>query len=170
MGNKVATYLSLRKNFRTGDLLQWRSNSLIGAAIRWRTGSNVNHSGLVLELQEYEDPLNCRRWTSEAVGRGVFPILLSRKLEHFDGEAWWHPLKDDSLRVGIGRKMVSCFGIGYDFLSIFHQIFGKVSTDLRRLFCSEYCFHCVGGTGAAPHPGDLIAVTGLWESDGIKIL
>jgi hypothetical protein len=169
MAEVLTTYHSVRNRMRTGDLLQWRSDSLIGAAIRWRTGANVNHSGLILELKEYEDPFCSRRWTSEALAHGVYPVLLSRRLERFTGQVWWHPLKDDSLRIGIGRRMVECFGIGYDYSSIFRQIFGRVSTDIKNLFCSEYCYHCVGGEGEAPNPGNLISVTGLWEEEGVQI-
>lgn len=167
--NSLDSYLAVRDQMKTGDLLQWKSDSLIGSLIRWRTGAEVNHSGLVLRLQEYEG-LERRRWTSEAVGHGVYPVLLSRKLESFKGSGWWHPLKDDSLRTEIGRRMVGMFGVGYDFHAIFRQIFGRVSMDLRRLFCSEYCYYCVGGWGTAPNPGNLIAETGLWEEEGVQIL
>jgi len=78
---------------RTGDMLQWASNSLIGSLIRLRTSRkrpeghpSVNHTGLVLRLQEYEG-LDRRVWTPEALEGGFYPNLLSRRLGAFDREA-----------------------------------------------------------------------------------
>jgi hypothetical protein len=53
-------------------------------------------------------------------------------------------------------------GIPYDYQSIFHQLFGKVSADARRLFCSEYCYLAYGFTGKAPAPADMPAL-GIFE-------
>jgi hypothetical protein len=141
---------------KTGDLLQWKSNSIIGAAIRWKTKSIVNHSSLVLKLIEYEGDEK-RRFTTEALERGIILNYLSRRLEQFDGEVWWYPLKDDqdNNRGRIGTIALSLIGIPYDYQSIFRQVFGSVSVDARRLFCSEYCYLAYGFSGIAPAPGDM---------------
>jgi hypothetical protein len=156
MQNDLSKYLAVRDLMKTGDLLQWRSNSLIGALIRWRTGAEVNHSSLVLRLREYEGQ-DHRRFTTEALENGTVLHLLSRRLEDFDGECWWYPLKDNwnDKRQAIGEKALALIGIPYDYGSIVHQIFGAVSTDARALFCSEYCAIAYGIEGEAPTPADM---------------
>jgi len=154
--NDLTLYNAVRDQMKTGDLLQWKSNSLIGALIRWRTKSNVNHSSLVIRLAEYEG-LERHRWTTEALEHGTVLNLLSRRLEAFDGECWWYPLQDswNEYRENVGTWALDKIGIPYDYGSIVKQIVGKVSADARELFCSEYCYLAYGLTGKAPNPGEM---------------
>lgn len=161
----IGNYALLRDEMRTGDLLQWHSKSLIGKLIRWRTGSKVNHSSLVLRFSEYDSDTP-RRFTMEALEHGVVLNLLSRRLEAHDGEVWWYPLKSGiSLlnRKIIGERALSMVGIPYDFSSIVKQIIGKVSTDARKLFCSEMCYMAYGYKGTAPNPGEMPSL-GIFET------
>jgi hypothetical protein len=153
---KIDKYNEVKGEMKTGDLLQWKSNSIIGAAIRWKTNSFVNHSSLVLKLEDYEG-IEKRRFTTEALEHGIILNYLSRRLEQFDGEVWWYPLKEDDhkYRDRIGEIALSLIGVPYDYKSIFRQVFGAVSTDARRLFCSEYCYLAYGFSGVAPTPGDM---------------
>lgn len=172
MSNDLSAYYAVRKDMETGDLLQWHSRSMIGAAIRWKIGGEVNHSGLVLRLAEYESAEG-RRWTSEALEDGVHAVLLSRRLEAHDGKVWWHKLKPQyhDLRGMIGTRMMQQLGVKYDFGSLFRQLFAKASVDLAALFCSEYCYWCVGGEkGKAPNPAEIIQMGGFWDPEGMRIL
>lgn len=157
MPNDLSVYYSVKDQMKTGDLLQWHSNSIIGTLIRAKIKSTFNHSGLVLRLSEYEG-LERRRWTSEALEHGVYPILLSRRLEDFDGQCWWFPLKPewDEKRKKIGEYMVEKFGVPYDYESIFKQLISHVSADARSLFCSEYCYLSYGFDGDAPNPSEML--------------
>jgi hypothetical protein len=152
----LSAYMSVRHQMKTGDLLQWHSNSLIGAIIRWRTHSNVNHSSLVLRLDEYAGKED-RRWTTEALEHGTVVDLLSRRLADYDGSVWWYPLRDEleGKRKSIGEKALELIGVPYDYGSIIKQIFGRVSANARRLFCSEYCYISYGYSGKAPTPADM---------------
>jgi len=154
--SKLIKYNEIKDDMRTGDLLQWRSPSIIGRLIRWKTGSNVNHSSMVIRLKEYEGRER-RRWTTEALEHGTVLNLLSRRLNDFDGECWWYPLKDEwnEKRGEVGERSVYFIGIKYDYKSLFAQLFSKVSADARRLFCSEYCYIAYGFTGKAPNPGEM---------------
>jgi len=167
--NDLTAYLAVKDQMKTGDLLQWRSNSLIGALIRWRTKSDVNHSSLVIRLQEYEG-LERRRWTTEALEHGTVLNLLSRRLEQFDGECWCYPLNDswNAWRENCGEWALKMVGIPYDYGSILKQIIGKASADARALFCSEYCFMAYGLDGKAPSPGEMPEL-GIFK-EPIKIL
>jgi len=164
----LTIYNTVKDQMRTGDLLQWRSESIIGVLIRWRTDSEFNHSSLILKFSEYEGAEQ-RRYTTEALEHGTVLNLLSRRLEAFKGEVWWFPLKDElnEKRQSIGEVALSLIGIPYDYKSIVAQIFGRVSADVRSLFCSEYCFVSYGFTGEAPAPADMLKL-GIFK-EGVKL-
>jgi hypothetical protein len=149
-------YCAVKDQMKTGDLLQWQSDSLVGGIIRWKTGSDVNHSSMVIRLSEYEGEER-RRFHTEAMERGVYPNLLSARLDTFKGKVWWLPLKDewDPKRVGIGRRLTEMWGREYDYGSLFRQLMGAVNADGKQLFCSEACYLALGFTGAAPNPGEM---------------
>jgi len=169
--NDLSVYNSVKDRMQTGDLLQWKSNSLLGWAIRWKTGSNVNHSCLVLRFHEYEDAVG-RRFTTEALEHGWVLNLLSRRLEQFDGEVWWYPLKEEfgipAKRIIIAQNALDFIGTPYDYKSIVKQLFGRVSADAKDLFCSEGVYICYGGQGTAPNPGEMPGL-GLFK-DPVQIL
>lgn len=165
---KLDVYESVRSQMKTGDLLQWKSNSLIGALIRWRTKSIFNHSSLVLRIPEYEGKEG-RVWTTEALEHGTVLNLLSRRIEDFNGELWWFPLKDEwhPKCEMIGEYALKMIGLPYDYKSIVKQIIGKVSADARALFCSEYCYLAYGFEGQAPAPADMLKL-GIFK-EGVKL-
>jgi len=165
----LTTYNTVKNGMRTGDLLQWHSRSVIGALIRWKTASDVNHSGVVLCLREYETAEH-RRWTLEALEHGLYPNYLSRRLEAFNGRVFWHPLKPEcrAMSETIGTNMMAMAGIRYDYGSIVRQLFGRVSADARDLFCSEAVFLGCGLTGTAPNPGEMLSL-GFWEETPVII-
>lgn len=154
--NDLSRYLAVKDQMKTGDLLQWCSNSVIGKLICWKTGYNVSHSSLVLRLSEYEGTER-RRFTTEALGMGTVLSLLSRRLEHFDGNLWWYPLKANwnEKRTFIGEMSLGLIGIKYDYKNLLKQLFGKISVDIQQLWCSEYVYACYGFAGEAPYPGEL---------------
>jgi hypothetical protein len=154
--NDLTLYNSIKDQMKTGDLLQWESDSFIGWAIRLKTNSNVNHSSVVIKLAEYEG-LERRRFTDEALEHGVVLNYLSRRLENHAGHCWWYPLTDswDGERQLIGERAMSFIGIPYDYDSLFKQLVGSVSADATKLFCSETCFLSYGFSGKAPNPGQM---------------
>ena len=170
MKNDLSTYLSIREEMKTGDLLQFRGHSLISRLIEWRTGK-YSHSSLVLRLSEYEG-LERRRFTMSAEPGGVMLFPLSRYLEGYDGEVWWFPLKSEwnENRQRIGENAAFFAGVKYDFPSLFKQLLVKVSSSSRRLFCSELCFICYGFTGKAPNPSDMPKLGIFDESRITKII
>lgn len=149
-------YQRYRPDMKTGDLLLWSTNSLLGAVIRYFSKAAVNHASLVIRLQEYEGTER-RRFTTEALEHGIILNLLSKRIAEYNGSVWWYPLKDEwnDRRTEIGEKAMSYIGTPYDYKSLFKNAFGKVSADARELFCSEYCFICYGMAGESPTPGDM---------------
>ncbi len=152
----LSRYETFKKDMQTGDLLLWSSDSLIGAAIRFFTRSNVNHASMILRFPEYEGAEG-RRFTTEALEHGTVLNLLSRRLETHKGEVWWYPLKDEwnPDRNEIGHRALELIGRPYDYKSLFENIACHVSTDAKKLFCSEYYYLSLGLSGKAPRPNDL---------------
>ena len=159
--NDLSRYRECRELMDTGDLLRYNTEGLVPVLIRkWSPGAN--HAGMVLHLPEYEGKEH-RRWTLEATGGGPRMACLSELLEEVRGEVWWHPLKPE---FNDARNAIGCFALSkvgvvkYDFESLAKNVFGLVSVDLRRLFCSEYVFvswrdaGIVSGT-KAPRPSGL---------------
>lgn len=189
--NDLSTYYKARPLMKTGDLLEWRSKSLLGAAIRFFSKEEVNHSGLVLALEDYGSNQGQHIFTLEAEPGGIRNNLLSAQLKDFKGSVYWYPLKgryDLKRKAGVDWALEQV-GVKYDFGSLFKNILGKVSADMRKFFCSEYAFiyyvKCgimplltikdskiidkyTGTEQKAPRPGEF-AQYGLHD-DGVKIL
>lgn len=136
--NSLSKYNSVQRLLDTGDLIEWRSKSLIGWMIRLRTGSHVNHSSLVVKFDF--DGCQQRRYILEAVSGGVELKLLSKRLEKFHGRAYWSPLKRgwNGYRNRILGWALNEVGKEYDFCSLLKQLIGYVSVDGERYFCSEF--------------------------------
>jgi hypothetical protein len=166
--NNLAQYLAIREEMKTGDMLAWASNSLIGRIIRWRSGPYSHTSGII-RLTEYEG-LPKRRFTLEAMKYGFYPAILSNDLKNYAGRVWWYALKDEwnPKRQAIGEKALSLIGIGYDYKSLFRNALGRVNSDARKLFCSEAWFLIYGFAGKAPTPSDMPKL-GIFK-DPVQIL
>lgn len=158
----MSNYNELKSTMRTGDCLLWRSNSILGWMIRLFTKAPVNHAGLIIRPGEHGHFKN-RRFTIEALEKGIILRLLSERLRSFDGQVWLYPLKDefDEYRSKIGAWALEKEGTPYDYRSLFKQIFGRVSADMREFFCSEFCYMAWRAVGInikdqkAPRPGDI---------------
>jgi hypothetical protein len=157
-------YYAVQHLVDTGDLVEWRGDGFVARSIRYFTGGRVNHSSLVVRL-----PYECseRRFVIEAVDSGLEFKLLSSQLEKASGQAWWYRLKPElhHLRPKIGEWAFNRLAenSGYDYASLFRQIFGRVSLDARRFFCSEfvqaaYVEHGIISCkdGLALRPGDFV--------------
>ena len=156
--NDLSKYNAVKDLMKTGDVLQWHSNSLIGAGIRARKGGDINHSGLIIRMAEFEG-LERRRFTLEALENGVVLNLLSRRLEAFNGQVYLHRLRSeyDACRQEIGERALSCVGIPYDYPGILKECFGNAQMNLDKLFCSETVWFAETAitTGEAPDPEEL---------------
>ncbi len=136
---RLEEYYKYRPGIETADLIEFKSNTLIGGAIRLVTGKPVNHTAVAIRLKRYTEE---RVFLLEALEMGITLNLLSRRLSNFNGEAYLLRLKTEYAidRNPIGKAALNFVGTGYDYLSILKQITGRVSADARRLFCSEFAY------------------------------
>lgn len=158
MGEILPSYELNRDQMKTGDLLLWRSNSLLGVIIRRFSKGIVNHASLLVRLSEYEG-IERRVFTSEALEHGIVLNLLSKRMKEYDGDIWWYQLKPEwnVERTKIGERAFEYMGTPYDYDSLFKNAICKVSAEATKLFCSEYYYICLGQKGKAPTPQDLIS-------------
>ena len=154
--DKLRVYHQYRDKIRTGDLLLWKSHSLLGVLIRAFSKQATNHAGLAVKLYGQAGP---RVFTIEALEKGVRPYFLSSRLEDFDGEVYWYPLCTEwdsfEVRREIEERMWRHVGTKYDYPALFANAIRKVSADDKLLFCSEAVFLELGFKGMAPTPGEL---------------
>ena len=139
----INLYLVHQQDIRTGDLLSWSSNSVLGWLIKKFTKSDINHSGMAIRFSDYEDDdVSGRRFTLEALAHGIDLHLISRRLETHKGKVYWHPLKSmyDDKRSLLGAVSLQYVGVAYDYNSLFKNILGRVSAEASKLFCSEYVY------------------------------
>lgn len=157
MGEILPAYEINRDQMKTGDLLLWRSNSVLGSLIRYFSKGIVNHASILIRLESFEG-ITKRVFTSEALEHGIVLNILSKRMEEFDGDVWWYPLKPEweIERKRIGERAFEYLGVGYDYGSLFKNAICRVSAEASKLFCSEYYYICLGQNGKAPTPQDLI--------------
>lgn len=134
----LSQYDGLRTLIKTGDLVEFASKGLIGRSIMAVTGKPVSHSALVVRLPYEGSP---RRYIIEAIRTGVEFQLLSTVLQHYDGKAIWYGLKKEyeSKRNDIGEWAFNELAQHkqYDFGGVVAQLWGRVSLDSRKYYCSE---------------------------------
>ena len=152
MNSKLAYYNAVKDLMTTMDLLSWRSRSVVGKIIRAKTGGQYNHTGVVMRFPSLDGP-ESRRWTLEAVGKGMSLNFLSRALEHHHGEVYWQRVRPGFEKEAIfaASWMMEQVGVPYDYGNLFKNIFGKTVAEAGALFCSEAVF--LGWQFAAIHLG-----------------
>ncbi len=155
-------YSQYRPFIKTGDFLDWRSDSLLGLAIRAKTGGEGNHGCLADRLTGLAGD---RIFTLEALGGPYRPYYLSLRLREFSGKVWWYPLCDewdkDEVRREIEVRMWAHVGTDYDLPGLFANAIRKVEDDDTLLFCYEGCFIELGFHGKVPVAGK--------EFEGLRI-
>ena len=156
--SNLALYNSIKDQMQTGDCLLWSSQSVVGWLIRKFSKADVNHAGLVIRphnLGHFKD----RRFTLEALEKGIILRLLSERLRHYKGKVYLYPLKDeyDDKRDAIAKWAIKQEGTPYDYKSLFKQAFARVFVDLKELFCSEICYAGYWTVEIIKHHGKLLS-------------
>lgn len=151
--NDLTVYETIRGNIKSGDMLQYESESALGWLIRQYSrdkrfcwiipyGShptpNPNHTAPL--ITDYEDK-KFRVYCIEALEHGPELTHTSERLKNHKGHVWYYPLLDkyDYCRTDIKFWLmdVAALKVGYDYGSIFKQMAAAVSADAKKLFCSE---------------------------------
>ncbi len=154
-------YLQNRTSMKTGDVIAFSGNGRVSKIIKWKTKSPYSHVGIVLDtnmqgmgkavlMMESTALCHIPDVLSGKIMNGVQMHFLSRRLETYDGSAWWLPLKEllppyavFNLQSWLREKRLEhvpydkmqVLGAGMDF---FDWIPGLANEkDFSSLFCSE---------------------------------
>lgn len=91
------SYEEARKEMKPGDVIAFGGNSNFSEIIKFATYSSVSHVGVILQTKIPEDKTN--RFFNQIIestsSNGVAISRFSDRLEEYDGELWWLPLKED---------------------------------------------------------------------------
>lgn len=134
----LTVYKSLRPQMKTGDALLWKGNTTIGTIIRWFS-KDFDHASIIYNEFRNEEE---RRFILEAVNKGIVLEMISKRLQEYDGEVYWLQIEDKykPWRTELGSFALGQVGKDYDFESVIKNIFGRVSINMKKLFCSEYLY------------------------------
>lgn len=169
----MGKYQSIRHKIKDADLLLWRGKGIIARLIQL-AGEYHNHASFAIEAERHQTR---RVLLYEALASGVEPEFLSARVGRYRGRCWWYPLrrKYEAYRPAIYQAANNYAGTKYDYKSLFKNIFGYVSADAERLFCSEYLYLAGIDAGLpikfkmkAPRPDDLLAL-GWWVDEGVEL-
>ena len=158
----VDNYDAFKNILQSGDCILFRSRGPASWMIRAWTKENFNHAAIIVRPHE-SGPFKGRRFILEAVAGGVTLHFLSEVLKKLKGEAWLYLLKDQytEQRSMVTEWAINQVGTPYDYTSLFQQIFGRVSANALKLFCSEFCYMAWQAAGIlvvvehAPWPGEI---------------
>lgn len=158
-------YSALRPWLRTGSIILWQGNSPLSRAIR--IFSRYSHASLVIRDLDGLD--RERVFLVEALETGLELRLLSERVKDYDGRVFaFRPCGltlDREERIKSFALTECARGIRYDYGGLLANIFGRVSQDARRYFCSEFAAVALEQVGVnrlapfrskrAPRPGDI---------------
>lgn len=175
---KQVCYSDVRGLIRSGDLIEFAADSLLGRLIRGRTGQPVNHTAMALWMDprvwahDNRQTLAPRLYVLEAISNGFRPTYLSQAVRAYGGKIYWAPMHPrwDSHRGAVVYNACQVEGTAYGYVDLVTQLWRRTPLDRTHLFCSEaaqWAFVHAGvlaadytPTGMAKHSG-----CGLWPGE-----
>lgn len=155
-------YYQHRNSMKTGDVIAFSGNGKVSQIIKWKTASPYSHVGIVLDTQTQsgigkavlmmESTALCKQPDdlSGKIINGVQIHFLSKKLEVYNGKAWWLPLKEllphyaafnmqlwlrQTRTKRVNYDVIGAIQAGVDLLEWIPGIHNE--PDFSSLFCSE---------------------------------
>lgn len=102
MAVKPILYEEARKQMKAGDVIAFSGKGDFSEIIKWATRSNVSHVGVILQSKlliadKIQDGIFNQVIESTTLNcfSGVIISRLSDRLDTYDGEIWWLPIKKD---------------------------------------------------------------------------
>ena len=164
MHNKQAElYQEFRPEMKTGDVIAFSGKGRVSEIIKWKTGSPYSHVALVLSTDlggafggvnvlviESTTLNNLPDVKTGELIKGVQMQWLSKRLQTYDGAAWWGRVTEEITPCGLHnmeawvRKKhaertpydsIQAIGAGVDLLDWMPGI--ENEPDFNSLFCSE---------------------------------
>jgi len=153
------SYSEVREKMKTGDVIAFSGKGHFSEVIKWKTSSEISHVGIVAATNMFGNDrvLLCESTTltnikdviHKTITKGVQMHFLSQRLDAYDGEVFWYPLRDklekryeklaqawlsDKHASKTPYDMTQAMGAGLDF---FDKMGLENEEDHSKLFCSE---------------------------------
>lgn len=159
MTPKIIPFEEVKSKMKVGDVIAFSGKGDFSEIIKWATRSNVSHIGALLDNNVLIE--------SDIDSGGVVESDLKEKINKYDGEIWWLPLRKE-IYDKMDKKIYQDFlihqqGKEYD---ISQAIKSAVDTfdnitligaathsneDFARFFCSELVAAALEESGAIPN-------------------
>lgn len=160
MGWKTDSYKNVREKMRPGDVIAFSGKGDFSEIIKWVTRAEVSHVGVVVQTMlvvngkpEGEMQNQIIESTTTNGFSGVTLNWLSGRLDSYDGEVWWLPLRRNGpkpLDVGQFVKfLLGQVGRPYDLPQAIRSAMDQLDSvplvraltynkeDFAKFFCSE---------------------------------
>ncbi len=157
----LSEYEKYRDQMKSGDVIAFSGNGNFSKLIKWSTRSNYSHVGMVLKLDlgggfgkslllvESTLLTDLANYDNKPAIRGVQMQWLSKRLQMYNGDAWWIPLKQPLPEYNL-RKMQGWLRQTYNkqtpyddtqimgaAIDIFDNFKLENKEDFSTIFCSE---------------------------------
>ena len=132
----LTKYLKFRPYMKVGDAITWKGKGLLSYAISLWTPRT--HASAIFQPVKFEGEPD--RVTLLEAWEGEFNLRgLRKRLETYEGEAYWHQLRPefDEYREDIGKYLFTIIGTKYDYEGLLANMFGYVKACDDKLWCSE---------------------------------
>lgn len=138
----LTTYLSIRGEIHTGDLLACSGKGVISWMIKRRTSSVFSHVGLLVRLEE----LGIERvfLLHSTAKTGVVLLPVSRYLPAYKGSAYWVPMnhalcakQNPTYRADLLKSAFTNLGREYDARGVLKFAFPMIRQAKESYYCSE---------------------------------
>ena len=172
ISNDLTAYKAMRDSLRTGDLLQWRGNSLFSDVIMAYTKEDRSHTSIVIRLDQFPE----RVFSIEALGdSGLHLWPLSNLLKTYDGLVevnrildQYHLTQRSGPSADAARFLLSKLGTTYDWPDVIGRWKTWIGRDpdpleTSQLYCSESVFAAFKVRQQDP-------ATGLYVGAGLSTL
>ncbi|WP_390617858.1 hypothetical protein [Maricurvus nonylphenolicus] len=162
------SYQDARPQMKPGDVIAFAGRSSLSKIIRMVTMSNITHVGTILKSQVGPMELNQIVESTEVNGFcGVNISRFSDRLDAYDGEVFWLPVRKD-LPFDADKFFTFLFDkaekkhkwdalqalkSGFDFLDDIpgFDIFTKNKEDMSKIYCSELVAAGFEAAGSIPN-------------------
>lgn len=141
---RPAVYSEVRDKMQPGDLIAFGGQGAFSKLIKWWTKSRVSHVGVVAKIDE-QGRIMVMESTSLDGFKGVQLNRLSRRVDEYNGEVWWYPLRESARKdlslIAFWKFLWRQDGKKYDYWQVFKvaiPVYSKESE--RRMFCSELVY------------------------------
>jgi hypothetical protein len=156
------TYKILRPDIQTGGFILYKGYGNVSRAIMLFT--EWSHISIIVRFELYKELRN-RIFVVEAVGKGLRPYLLSKKVQEYNGEMYLcqpEGLTQGQRDIIRGFAWVeACMGKPYDYKTFLKMALSHAHPDIRAYICSEIATQCLVEAKYIEQPKHVYTPAGL---------